>query len=176
MQRTLIVGAGIFGLSTALALRAKGHAVQVLDPGPVPHPLASSTDLSKVIRPDYGADALYTDWMLEALPRWQAWSDRLSRPLYHRTGVAFLAEGPASRGRSRPTAPGCWPSGAWPSRRWTPPPSPPGSRSGGRGAFGAGTSTATAGGSRRGGGGSPGGRGGARGGPHRGRAGRPGGP
>ncbi|MEZ4470308.1 MAG: FAD-dependent oxidoreductase [bacterium] len=98
MQRTLIVGAGIFGLSTALALRAKGHAVQVLDPGPIPHPLASSTDLSKVIRPDYGADALYTDWMLEALPRWQAWSDRLPRPLYHPTGVAFLAEEPGVAG------------------------------------------------------------------------------
>jgi glycine/D-amino acid oxidase-like deaminating enzyme len=39
----LIVGAGIFGVTAALALRRRGHVVQILAPGPLPHPDASST-------------------------------------------------------------------------------------------------------------------------------------
>jgi glycine/D-amino acid oxidase-like deaminating enzyme len=47
--QTLVVGGGIFGATCALALRARGHAVTLVDPGPIPHPLAESTDLSKVV-------------------------------------------------------------------------------------------------------------------------------
>src|SRR5437764_12396778 len=46
----LVRGAGIFGVTTALALRARGIDVTLVDPGPVPHPLAESTDISKVVR------------------------------------------------------------------------------------------------------------------------------
>ena len=98
MKTALIVGGGVFGLAAARAARALGHATRLLDPGPLPHPLASSTDLSKVVRPDYGADDLYTDWMLEALPRWRAWNARGPRPLFHETGVAFLAGGAPAPG------------------------------------------------------------------------------
>ncbi len=52
----LIVGAGVFGLTAALELRARGWRVSVIDPGPVPTPAAASTDISKVVRMDYGAD------------------------------------------------------------------------------------------------------------------------
>lgn len=91
MQSVLVVGAGVFGLSSALALRARGFSVTVVDPGPVPHPLAASTDISKAVRADYGRDDFYTDWMLEALPRWRAWNARWTRPLFHETGVSFLS-------------------------------------------------------------------------------------
>ncbi|MBI3878055.1 MAG: NAD(P)/FAD-dependent oxidoreductase, partial [Verrucomicrobia bacterium] len=61
MSRSLvIVGAGVFGLTAALELRRRGWNVTLLDPGPMPRPVAASTDISKVVRLDYGADELYT--------------------------------------------------------------------------------------------------------------------
>jgi glycine/D-amino acid oxidase-like deaminating enzyme len=36
---TLVVGAGIFGITTALEMRARGYHVAVLDPGPLLHVL-----------------------------------------------------------------------------------------------------------------------------------------
>lgn len=49
-SRVAIVGAGIFGVTAALTLARRGHRVTLLDPGPLPHPLAESTDVSKAIR------------------------------------------------------------------------------------------------------------------------------
>ncbi len=60
---TLIVGAGIYGVTAALELRARGHRVTVVDPGPLPHSLAASTDISKVIRMEYGPDDAYMGLM-----------------------------------------------------------------------------------------------------------------
>ena len=40
--------------------------VTLVDPGAVPHPDAASTDISKVIRADYGTDDFYTDLMERA--------------------------------------------------------------------------------------------------------------
>lgn len=94
-QRTLVVGAGIFGITAALALRRRGHAVVVLDPGPVPHPLAASTDISKVIRMEYGPDASYMALMEEARVGWLQWNEEWraegADPLYHETGVLMVA-------------------------------------------------------------------------------------
>ena len=63
----LMVGAGIFGAAGALEVVQRGHSVQLIDPGPLPHSLASSTDISKVIRMDYGADDFYMRQMELAL-------------------------------------------------------------------------------------------------------------
>src|SRR5215472_17266261 len=60
MRRVLVIGAGIFGLTAALELVSRGAEVRVVDPGPIPHPLAESTDISIVIRADYGSDELYS--------------------------------------------------------------------------------------------------------------------
>jgi len=44
-QRSVaIVGGGAFGVSAANELRRRGFAVIPIDPGPLPHPDASSTD------------------------------------------------------------------------------------------------------------------------------------
>jgi glycine/D-amino acid oxidase-like deaminating enzyme len=57
-MRVVVVGAGIFGVTTAVTL-ARRHRVTLLDAGPIPNPLAESTDVSKAVRMDYGADEFY---------------------------------------------------------------------------------------------------------------------
>jgi glycine/D-amino acid oxidase-like deaminating enzyme len=97
-QRVVIVGGGAFGLSAGLELRRRGHAVSVLDPGPIPHPHASSTDISKALRMDYGQDEFYMELMELAFEGWDAWNRDWPKPLYHETGFLFLAQGPLEAG------------------------------------------------------------------------------
>ncbi len=94
MERDVVIaGGGIFGITAAIALRRRGFAVTVFAPGPLPHPLAESTDISKVIRMDYGADEVYLALMEEAMEGWRRYNARWPRPLYHETGVTFLTKG-----------------------------------------------------------------------------------
>ncbi|MFO0626943.1 MAG: FAD-dependent oxidoreductase [Polyangiales bacterium] len=93
-RRALVAGAGIFGVSAARTLRARGWDVTLVDPGPLPHPDAASTDLSKIVRTEYGGDALYTDLALEGLDAWRR-HNRDIAPRFHETGVLFARrEGP----------------------------------------------------------------------------------
>lgn len=94
----LIIGGGVFGASAALELRRRGWGVTLLDPGPLPHPKASSTDFSKVVRMDYGADDFYIDLMAVAMPRWEAWNRDWPEPLYHEDGFLLLSPGPMEPG------------------------------------------------------------------------------
>lgn len=86
----LIVGGGTFGINTALELRSRGHAVTLLEPGPVPHPDAASTDISKVIRMDYGRDEFYMEMMEESLALWRQWNEELGETVFHETGVLYF--------------------------------------------------------------------------------------
>ena len=94
-DRFIVVGAGIFGVTAALELRARGHAVTLLDAGPIPAPLAASTDISKVVRMEYGADRRYMALMEAARAGWLRWNERWAAdgagPLYHETGVLMVA-------------------------------------------------------------------------------------
>jgi len=96
-MHVLVAGGGIFGVTAALALRARGLAVTLVDPG-LPHPLAESTDISKVIRIDYGADEDYTALGERALDGWRRWNAAGPAPLFHETGVTFLACAPMQPG------------------------------------------------------------------------------
>jgi glycine/D-amino acid oxidase-like deaminating enzyme len=89
----VIVGAGAFGATAALELRARGYAVTVVDRGPLPHVDASSTDISKMVRMDYGADVFYHELAEAALAGWDRWNREWPRPLLHDEG--FLVLGPA---------------------------------------------------------------------------------
>ena len=88
----LVVGAGIFGVTAALELRRRGAEVTLVDTGQVPNPLAESTDISKAVRMDYGADEDYCAQMERALAQW-----RDSR-FFHSTGVLYLSRGPMRPG------------------------------------------------------------------------------
>ncbi|HEU5059642.1 MAG TPA: FAD-dependent oxidoreductase [Kofleriaceae bacterium] len=94
-----IAGGGIFGSTAALALARRGHRVTLIDAGRLPHPLAESTDISKVVRLDYGGDELYTALAERALDGWRAWNRAApGDPLFHETGVTFLARRPLAPG------------------------------------------------------------------------------
>jgi glycine/D-amino acid oxidase-like deaminating enzyme len=94
----IVVGAGIFGVTAAIELKQRGHPLTLLDPGPLPHPLAASTDISKVVRLEYGADEDYMALAERALSGWRAWNAEFGVELFHETGVLYLRPKRPTRG------------------------------------------------------------------------------
>ena len=92
----LVVGAGIFGVTTALTLRGRGYRVTLIDPGPLPYPLAASTDVSKVVRMEYGSNRQYMRMVIRAIEGFHRWNERFGEKLYHETGVLMAVKGPMS--------------------------------------------------------------------------------
>jgi glycine/D-amino acid oxidase-like deaminating enzyme len=86
----LIVGGGMFGLTAAIELSSRGRRVGLIDPGPIPHPMAASTDISKVVRMAYGADELYTEMGEQSIAGWKRWNEAWGETLYHETGVTMF--------------------------------------------------------------------------------------
>lgn len=96
------MGGGVFGTTAALELAARGYHVTLHDPGPLPHPLAASTDISKVIRMEYGPDEAYMSLAERARDGWLAWNAAWraqgAEPLYHETGVLMVSRSPMAPG------------------------------------------------------------------------------
>lgn len=70
----------------------------MIDAGEIPNPLAASTDISKVIRMEYGSDIQYMEMVEEALPIWRAWNAELSETVFHETGVAMFSRKEVKKG------------------------------------------------------------------------------
>ncbi|KZF23062.1 FAD dependent oxidoreductase [Xylona heveae TC161] len=84
-----IVGAGLFGLTTALELTRRGYKnVQVVDRYLPPVADGSSVDISRIIRPDY-ADAFYAKLGLEAMRGWGEGGEY--SPFFYRSGLLCMA-------------------------------------------------------------------------------------
>ncbi len=90
MSKVIVVGAGINGVTAAIELKKRGHNVGLVDPGPLPHPLAASTDISKAVRRAYGADEDYTALAERSIKLWRKWNQEFSVELYHEVGVMFV--------------------------------------------------------------------------------------
>ncbi len=90
MSKVIVVGAGINGVTAAIELRKRGHEVVLVDPGPLPHPLAASTDISKAVRAAYGADEDYTTLAERSIKLWRNWNEEFGTKLYHEVGVMFV--------------------------------------------------------------------------------------
>src|SRR5436309_12959645 len=86
-----VIGAGVFGAWTAYQLRRGGKKVALLDSYGPGNSRASSGGESRVIRMGYGADEVYTKWSIRALSLWQEFFDRTGQPLFHKTGVLWMA-------------------------------------------------------------------------------------
>jgi glycine/D-amino acid oxidase-like deaminating enzyme len=94
----IIVGAGINGVTAAIELKKRGHKVILVDPGPLPHPLAASTDISKAVRAAYGADEDYAELAERSIKRWREWNTKFGIELYHEVGFLFLRRHPMEPG------------------------------------------------------------------------------
>ena len=92
MASVVVVGAGINGVTAAIELKKRGHKVILLDPGPLPHPLAASTDISKAVRTAYGADEEYAALAERSVPLWREWNREFGAELYHEVGFMFLRQ------------------------------------------------------------------------------------
>ena len=90
MPNIIVVGAGINGVTAAIELRKRGHRVTLVDPGPLPHPLAASTDISKAVRAAYGPDEVYTELAERSIALWHEWNKRFGIQLYHEVGMLLL--------------------------------------------------------------------------------------
>ncbi len=91
-MRVGIVGGGIFGLSAALELARRRHAVTVFDRAEPPAPDAASHDHTKALRFEYGgACPLYVPLVDEARSRYRTLERGWTKPLYVETGVLALA-------------------------------------------------------------------------------------
>ena len=90
MAKVIIVGAGVNGVTAAIQLKKRGHEVILVDPGPLPHALAASTDISKAVRAAYGADEDYTALAERSIKLWRQWNEEFGMKLYHEVGVMFV--------------------------------------------------------------------------------------
>ena len=93
MSKVIVVGAGINGIIAAIELKKRGHKLVLADPGPLPHPLAASTDISKAVRAAYGADEEYTALAERSIRLWRKWNEEFGVELYHEVGVMFVRHG-----------------------------------------------------------------------------------
>jgi glycine/D-amino acid oxidase-like deaminating enzyme len=97
-QKVVVVGAGINGVVAAIELRQRGHDVVLVDPGPLPHPRAASTDISKVVRATYGDDEEYTELAERSREIWRQWNIEFGVELYHEVGFLCMRQRPMQPG------------------------------------------------------------------------------
>lgn len=89
--RVVVVGAGVFGVWTALWLRRRGASVTVVEQYAPGNSLSSSGDESRVTRSAHGPDWHYPRWQRHALDQWRALEERMGERLFVQTGVLWLA-------------------------------------------------------------------------------------
>lgn len=93
-SRVIILGAGAWGLSTAMHMMREGYSdITVLDRAEsIPSPHSAACDLNKIVRAEY-EDPFYTQLALDAV---QGWKTALFGPYFHQTGyvVATTARAP----------------------------------------------------------------------------------
>src|SRR5688572_822672 len=94
MREVVVVGAGVFGVWTAVHLQAAGIQVTLVDAYGPASSRSSSGDESRILRCGYGPDAIYSRmaWRSRDL-----WRERLARlgggSLWVECGVLWLAAG-----------------------------------------------------------------------------------
>ena len=98
MKTVNIVGGGVFGLSAGLEFLDRGYDVRIFEQGRIPHEEAASTDITKMVRADYGSDRIYTELMVDTFEKWESWNRSFKKPLYHEVGFLLLTKNKIEKG------------------------------------------------------------------------------
>ncbi|CDK27608.1 unnamed protein product [Kuraishia capsulata CBS 1993] len=95
----IIVGCGVFGLSTAIQLAKQGVEVLALDSYPVPSPWSAANDLNKIIRAEY-SDVVYVKMAVEAINEWSC--SAVYKHCFHQCGrITMNASAASSESQAR---------------------------------------------------------------------------
>ncbi|MEO8504706.1 MAG: FAD-dependent oxidoreductase [Acidobacteriota bacterium] len=84
-----VIGAGVFGAFTALALRQRGAEVTLIDAWGAGHSRSSSGGETRVIRGVY-ADRVYVELAARAFELWPEFEKRVGHTIYRRTGALWM--------------------------------------------------------------------------------------
>lgn len=87
----VVVGAGVFGGFTALALQRQGAQVSLVDPWGPGHSRSSSGGESRILRATYGPEGVYVGWVVRSIELWKQFEIECGVPLFRRTGCLWLA-------------------------------------------------------------------------------------
>ena len=90
----IVIGGGVFGLSTALEAGRRRRQTLVVDRGAVPNPLSASYGPSRKIRSTY-LDPQYTRLALEAMAGWRQIETETGTELYVAAGNLNVSDGEA---------------------------------------------------------------------------------
>src|ERR1700687_1414834 len=94
-----VLGGGRLGAWTAGHVARRGKRVLLAEAYGPGNARASSAGESRIIRMGYGADELYTRWSQRSLVQWKEFLAATRQPLFHETGVLWLAGKDDSRVR-----------------------------------------------------------------------------
>ncbi len=89
-MKVTVVGAGSWGVWSALELLAKGVDVQLIDLRGAGNDWSGSGGLSRIIRRVYGADKIYTELTDFSFEKWESLFHQTGDQLYHQTGVLWM--------------------------------------------------------------------------------------
>ncbi len=92
-MKIVVVGGGIMGLCVAWAAARAGHEVELFEQGPLPNPLASSFDHSRLIRYPYGAKRAYARMVRHAYAANARLFAELGVTPYDETGTLVVVRG-----------------------------------------------------------------------------------
>jgi N-methyl-L-tryptophan oxidase len=87
----VVIGAGIAGACTALALRRRGLEVTLIDAREPGHARAASAGDHRILRSSHGSEELYTRWSREARLRWLELGAQVGQELFVQSGTVMLA-------------------------------------------------------------------------------------
>ena len=87
----IVVGAGIAGVMTALALQKRGARVTMIDRWEPGHPRAASSDYNRILRCIHGKDELYTSWVRQARLGWMELQEEVGAELFVECGALIMA-------------------------------------------------------------------------------------